>query len=147
MKSILISIKPKYVAEILKGRKTIEIRKSKPKRNLPINVYIYCTKDNESIGKIKNMDTSRGKVVAMFSLTQVKEIKNNFGTHFFENETEQKSCLKSEELFNYLHNKRGYAWHIDNLKIFDKPKKLHEFKLNNPPQSWQFVESEELANG
>ena len=44
MKSILISIKPKYVADILNGKKTLEIRKSMPKCELPIDVYIYCTK-------------------------------------------------------------------------------------------------------
>lgn len=31
MKAILISIKPKYVADILNGKKTIEIRKTMPK--------------------------------------------------------------------------------------------------------------------
>lgn len=43
MKSILISIKPEYVKEILNGNKTIEIRKSMPKCELPCKVYIYCT--------------------------------------------------------------------------------------------------------
>lgn len=43
-KSIIISIKPKWVKKILNGKKTIEIRKSIPKCDLPIDVYIYCTK-------------------------------------------------------------------------------------------------------
>lgn len=43
-KSILISIQPKYVEKILNGEKTIEIRKTMPKCELPIDVYIYCTK-------------------------------------------------------------------------------------------------------
>ena len=40
MKKILISIKPKYVAEILNHRKTLEIRKTAPKCELPCEVYI-----------------------------------------------------------------------------------------------------------
>ena len=53
-KTMLISVKPKYVADILNGKKTIEIRKTCPARfkNLkpyegaePIEVYIYCTKE------------------------------------------------------------------------------------------------------
>ena len=44
MKSILISIRPEWVAKILNGEKTIEIRKTAPKCDLPIDVYIYCTK-------------------------------------------------------------------------------------------------------
>ena len=49
MKSILISIKPKWVAKILNGEKTIEMRKTMPKSDLPIDVYIYCTKDRENL--------------------------------------------------------------------------------------------------
>lgn len=45
MKAILISIKPKWVAKILNGEKTLEIRKTAPKCELPIDVYIYCTKN------------------------------------------------------------------------------------------------------
>lgn len=44
-KAIMISIKPKWVAKILNGEKTIEIRKTMPKCDLPIDVYIYCTKE------------------------------------------------------------------------------------------------------
>ena len=37
----------------------------------------------------------------------------------------------------------GYAWHIDNLVIFDKPKELNDFGVKRSPQSWQFIEVEE----
>ena len=43
MRSVLISIKPEWVEKILNGEKTIEIRKTAPKCELPIDVYIYCT--------------------------------------------------------------------------------------------------------
>ena len=46
MKAILMSIKPKYVAKILNGEKTIEIRKKFPKDYVGW-VYIYCTKDKK----------------------------------------------------------------------------------------------------
>ena len=48
-KSIIISVKPKWVEKILNGEKTIEIRKSMPKCDLPIDVYIYCTKSNTNL--------------------------------------------------------------------------------------------------
>lgn len=44
MKSILMSIKPKSVANILNGRQTALVRKTAPKCELPAKVYIYCTK-------------------------------------------------------------------------------------------------------
>ena len=45
--SILQSIKPQYCELIASGKKTIEVRKTKPKCELPVKVYIYCTKDKE----------------------------------------------------------------------------------------------------
>ena len=61
-----------------------------------------------------------------------------------------------------MHGKTGYAWHIDNLEIFDKPKEIsefwnkrkrmfvngkmlydHKFHLTRAPQSWCYVEKGE----
>lgn len=44
MKSVLISIKPKWVEKIVNGEKTIEVRGTAPKE-VPFKAYIYCTKD------------------------------------------------------------------------------------------------------
>ena len=44
MKSVIISIKPRYCELIANGKKTIEIRKTKPKIDTPFKCYIYCTK-------------------------------------------------------------------------------------------------------
>lgn len=49
MKSILLSIKPKYVELIARGEKTIEVRKSAP-QEVPFKAYIYCTKGQELWG-------------------------------------------------------------------------------------------------
>ena len=43
MKSVLISIQPKWVEKIANGEKTIEVRKSAP-QEVPFKCYIYCTK-------------------------------------------------------------------------------------------------------
>lgn len=91
-----------------------------------------------------------------------------------------KTCLTETELYDYLGEPfevqgkyhqtfefGGYAWYIDDLKIYDKPKILQNFfkpcdgcdKLNTdrctneisycraktitrPPQSWCYVEGE-----
>lgn len=44
MKSVLISIRPKWCELIASGRKTIEVRKTRPKIPVPFKCYIYCTK-------------------------------------------------------------------------------------------------------
>lgn len=139
-KSILISIKPRYVADILNHKKTIEVRKVMPKCDLPIDVYIYCTKQTARYyikNKIYN-SMMNGKVVAKFTLNNVEEIKTNLAMRFFtessnEKELLEKSCLNSDQLFWYLApqelkvNCCGYAWRISNLVIFDKPKELSKF--------------------
>ena len=45
MKSVLISIRPKWCEKIASGDMTIEVRKSRPKLEPPIRCYFYCTKD------------------------------------------------------------------------------------------------------
>lgn len=45
MKSVLISIKPKWCELIANGKKTVEVRKTRPKCDTPFKCYIYCTND------------------------------------------------------------------------------------------------------
>ena len=47
MKSILQSIKPQYCELIASGKKTIEVRKTRPKLDVPFKVHIYCTKSKK----------------------------------------------------------------------------------------------------
>lgn len=42
-----------------------------------------------------------------------------------------KMCLTYDELEKYGKGKTLYAWHIDNLKILDKPMELSDFKIAN----------------
>ena len=79
---------------------------------------------------------------------------------------EKASCLTINEIDKYIGNSEGcYCWHISDLKIYDKPKELTDFKpwkrdcfysdlglaipdclechtckVERPPQSWCYVE-------
>ena len=150
MKSILISIKLQYVCDILNGKKTIEIRKTYPHCDLPIKVYIYCTKERYK-GVNDNVELNYcGKVVACFTLNKVEEIDYEYREDFTSvytdtldtKDLELKACLTRREFANYLDSEIGYAWHISNLEIFDTPRPLQPyFDLDRPPQSWQFMET------
>lgn len=48
-KAVLISIRPKWCDLIIRGEKTLEIRKTRPKLETPFKVYIYCTKARQHI--------------------------------------------------------------------------------------------------
>lgn len=45
--AVMLSIQPKWCALTASGKKTIEIRKTKPKISPPFKCYIYCTKGKE----------------------------------------------------------------------------------------------------
>lgn len=92
MKQIMMPIKPKWVAKILSGEKTIEIRKTAPKewidylngktdkKPAPMIVNIYCTK-GDYIGFLPKRCV--GKVIARFCLTKIEKITlpyTKFGT-------------------------------------------------------------------
>ena len=156
MKSILISIQPQFVEKILNGEKTIEIRKTIPKCELPVKVYIYMTKkrsffmanrkgeeiwygdglryEKTEIIKFPKCDIEHwdklGKVVAEFTLEKT-ECWRPKGMIFDNNV--KKTCLTMPQLIAYADtNKKTkehcFAWFINNLKIYDKPKELSEFK-------------------
>ena len=159
MKAILMSVHAKWCAKIMNGDKTIEVRKSKPNVDLPIDVYIYCTKSNY-LGFISNRYI--GKVVAKFTLNKVEEIDKYQSMNPLYT---LPACLTANEWCDYLGEKVGYAWHISNLEIFDKPKELSEFyqykfiedtnithkeqhfrpylKLTKAPQSFCYIEAGE----
>ena len=43
MKAVMISIRPEWCEKIASGKKTVEVRKSRPKLEPPFKCYIYCT--------------------------------------------------------------------------------------------------------
>lgn len=147
-KAILMSIRPEWVAKILNREKTIEIRTTRPRCELPVDVYIYCTKGaglqkfgNKYFAQKGQYPVRNGKVVAKFTLRNVhkfdaEQVKNTFFKV-------RNSCLTNRELTDYAQGKDLYGWNISDLVIFDKPKELSEFGLERAPQSWQFVEVEE----
>lgn len=150
MKSnILCSIHLYWAYQIFKKTKTLEIRKSKPV--CPATVYLYISKNSyKDLEKIPKEDRDMcknwiGKVALKFTLNQVDIIEicdpdillngQQKSWNWFKN----KSCLDAEQLMSYIgygndHDgwcmeyDNGYAWHIDNLKIYDKPKELSEFR-------------------
>lgn len=46
--TLMLSIKPKWCELIASGRKTIEVRKTRPKLETPFKCYIYCTKETRA---------------------------------------------------------------------------------------------------
>lgn len=139
MKAVLISIQPKWCEKISDGKKTIEVRKTKPSIPTPFKVYIYCTKGKPFIQKIRFGDIAishtqisknlyNGKVIGEFVCDKVTPLVP-LGLRGFEvlDETLKAMCLTTDDLNIYGGLKTLYGWHISQLKIYDKPKELSEF--------------------
>ena len=160
MKSVLISIQPKYCELIASGKKTIEVRKTKPKLETPFKVYIYCTKSkSEFLQSRSNMffycenkdfigghgagvyQRLNGKVIGEFVCDEIECFTTDYRYPKQKTiEMSKKSCVSFFDLYEYESCSNClYGWHISNLVIYDKPKELGEFGLTRPFQSWGYV--------
>lgn len=133
-KVVLISVRPKWCENIASGEKTIEVRKTRPKLKTPFKCYIYCTRGNDA----NRLRGAQGKIIGEFTCDAITRVNicgfwNDSGKQL--DNWLKETCLTSEELCNYLGEKAGYGWHISNLKIYDTPRELSEFR-KACPNSW-----------
>lgn len=165
MKSVLLSIKPEGCELIAARKKLLEIRKNRPKIDVPFKVYMQCTKSEPTILKrsfvgkgkplfdiIPKNDVDcynqsyvwNGKVIGEFVCDDIEmwneeeclEINPATGHSYLC----EMSCVPWRELKQYWGDSEDiYTWHISDLVIYDKPKELSEFGLTRPPQSWRYV--------
>lgn len=143
MKSVLISIKPKYVELIANGEKTIEVRKTAPKE-VPFKAYIYETKGATEMPWVDEdghfIYKGRGQVIGEFVCDEVYEWKYDYCDGVdIDDDLILDTCLDREDINIYAKGKTLYGWHISNLKIYDKPILLEELGVEKAPQSWRYV--------
>lgn len=193
MKSVLISTRPKLVEKICHKigedetgkaiyEKRIEVRNTAP-QEVPFKCYIYETKGQYvkfTHGAHTKYGYGRGKVIGEFICDRIicsqayfdSQGKNHL-TNVFPDDI-KKTCLDEYDLWDYIAGKAvkanqmydGYLWHISDLKIYNNPKELSEFrkpcdrfldcctcrrlvhneymscdnKITRPPLSWCYVE-------
>ena len=192
MKSVLISTRPKLVEKICHKtgedetgkaiyEKRIEVRKTAPKE-VPFKCYIYETKGQYvkfTHGAHTKYGYGRGKVIGEFICDKVEMVNakcSDYGIDLFYHDCLTNGCLTEREIEKYFNvpedrdlramKGNGYVWNISDLKIYDKPKELSEFrkpcdrfldcctcrrlvhneymscdnKITRPPLSWCYVE-------
>lgn len=184
MKSVLISIQPQWCELIAAGKKILEVRKTRPKLETPFKCYIYCTKSDgmfwvlNTISRVKygfpavcaNLKNDElairgdGKVIGEFICDNIIT-PFSYSRFWVSDHIVNESCLSPHDIRKYANGGNVYGWHISNLKIYDKPKPLsdfkpwkrkckfsdlgyaipnckecHECKIERPPQSWCYVE-------
>ena len=123
-KAVLISIRPEWCRLIASGKKTIEVRKTKPNAILPLKCYIYQT-----LPKHGDWNESDGHVIGEFICHNIYRLDIPFPAYWdqVDKKTLDAACLTYAEAHNYLGHRSGYAWRISDLVIYGKPKQLREF--------------------
>ena len=190
-KAVLISIRPKWVEKIANGEKTIEVRKTKPKLQTPFKCYIYCSAGGDKLWirdaawrerwmggpisflvnakKCGGMNIGNGKVIGEFTCDRIDRLApayEPYGIYDIGDDYVLQTCLENGALWDYGHGTPLYGWHISDLRIYDTPKELSEFKtlcrvdadccacpyynytkmdcdgrvIGRPPQSWCYVD-------
>ena len=156
-KCVLLSVRPQWCELIANGKKTIEVRKTRPKLETPFKCYIYQTKPkdrlitimrdgDENYGEIyhgkpvfiktygEDYWTGRNqKVIGEFVCDHITNLFTNSRFWLDEKAVEQ-ACLTGEQIREYANGKDAYGWHISALQIYDKPRELGEFYF--PPEKY-----------
>lgn len=140
MKSVMISIKPKWCELIASGRKTIEVRKTRPKLETPFKCYIYCTKPKYEHEDFIRIDCQKiqfyggQKVIGEFVCDEILQFNRddyNSPAYDISDDDLNRTCLFQEDLYKYAGGKTLYGWHISDLVIYDEPRELSEFVVND----------------
>ena len=153
MKAVMLSIRPKWCELIASGKKTSEVRKTRPNIPAPFKCYIYCTKPKmvtkyvfkpedypeymrpEKPVFCKVPDASspfcsevngNGKVIGEFVCDCITGLRADNGIQTYYNR-QKGTCLSDAEIIKYASGKKVYYWHISDLKIYDEPKELGNF--------------------
>ena len=130
MKAVLISIHPEWCDLIARGEKTLEVRKTRPKLETPFKCYIYRTK-----GKVRHIVNGKwfnmpvgGNVIGEF-VCDTFVVDKTFGHDSLFNGA---ACMSEVECAVYSCVSPLYGWHISDLKIYDRPKELCDFRKPFP---------------
>lgn len=147
MKSVLISTQPKWCEKICRKigeqngipvyLKPVEVRKSAPKE-VPFNAYLYCTNgrfditdiDDVTSESVRVVSEGRGKVIGEFVCRAVEKYDIDLGGNYYRisDKDSIQTCLDQNLLFKYGNGRDLYGWRISDLKIYDKPREISEFR-------------------
>lgn len=124
MCKILMPINPKYVEQILSGRKKYEYRKIKAKRSNIDKMIIYSTSPiMRVVAEVDIEDIIENKPEALWELT-----KNDSGI--------------TKDFYNEYYKNKEYAvaYKLGNVTKYDTPKKLEEIGIHYVPQSFVYLD-------
>lgn len=156
MKSIIQNYTPQECERIARGEQTIKICKTAPKE-APFRVYMYCTKKGRPLvyaetspyctdatlhrtygmnkeDADKTFGAWNGKVVGEYICNRVDNVEYKGGKFMinndvaYTNKVASRSCIDYDDMLKKVGTGGGKAMHIADIKIYDEPKRLGEFR-------------------
>jgi len=129
---LLLSIHEKYASQIFDGRKTVELRKLKPRLEAGDLIVVYVT-------------SPRKEIVGILEVSKVV----SYPPDILWNIVEKKSGVTAHEFNSYFENAPlGFAIFVRKYVNFVEPLKLNivREKWSNfrPPQGYQYLEEEQI---
>ncbi len=124
MCKMLLSINPEHVANILNGNKQYEFRKCRCRKDVDL-IVIYSTYPIMMVvGEVKIEEIIEGEV-----LTVWKKTKKHAG-------------ITKEFFLKYYEGKnKAIAYRLGAINKYSTPKKLSEFGVSHPPQSFIYLDA------
>ena len=123
MCTVLMSIKPEYVSNILNGKKKYEFRKNACKKEIE-KMIIYST---SPISKV--VGEARIEKVYIDTPTNIWQLTNKY------------AGINKEAYEHYYEGRNSaVAYKLSDVIRYDVPRRLEEYGLKNAPQSYYYIE-------
>ena len=130
MKNILMAVQPKWLAKILNGEKSVEIRKTIPdclKNGEPITVWLYCTKGKPELHRYDSWNGEEWERHFLLRKPIIGEWLQN-GLVVAKCVVEKwKRTTKSDWMNEDSCFIMRSEMHLTALTVFDKPMELRQF--------------------
>ena len=141
-RAVLLSVRPRWCGDILTGKKTIEVRRTKPKILPPFKTYIYCTggetlyrSSNDGEYRRTNLSADsqalshhtilNGMVIAEFVCDWCDPFPPGRASFA---ELALGSIVPPRDLYKYAAGETLYGWHISEPKAYADPLPLSAFR-------------------
>ena len=120
---MLLSIKPKYAKVILEGKKQYEFRKNKPKNCVDRIIFYASSPQKQIVGEATIDKILEGTPEEIWEIAKTA------------------AGITKKFYFSYYDGKnKAFAYKLKNVVIYETPKKLIDFGVNQAPQSYIYLD-------
>lgn len=123
MSTMLLSIKPKYAAVILQGKKEYEFRKKRCRDDIDKIVFYSSSPEKMVVGEAEIDEIIEGSPTKIWKLAK------------------HAAGITREAFYNYYRGTHSaVAYKLKSVKVYDDPKELSDYGIAHAPQSYIYID-------